>query len=220
MQIYVNQHDFFISRDRIEAASAIVSSPLWELLPDPDRPAPRKEPGLTALYDDIRAQITQEAQIIEAVFPQPPVVMQVFLQRVFAQVVQGYVEQLLATAQSSSTLAFLRILAAVHGSTSQLIHDLKEHEFFRNGHVAGPVFAANSLHAAGMSAASLSSPTAPVATQGASHSAISIMLDQQVDELFGQYLDHGRYAEREAKCLTELYAGYLLKFTNWHVGRS
>lgn len=50
-------------------------------------PAPKTEPKLAALFNEIRTTVDQEAQIIQAVFPQPAVVMQVFLQRVFAQVV-------------------------------------------------------------------------------------------------------------------------------------
>ena len=49
--------------------------------------SPKTEPTLAALYEEIRTTVYQEAQIIQAVFPNPPVVMQVFLQRVFAQVV-------------------------------------------------------------------------------------------------------------------------------------
>ena len=60
----------------------------WESLPDPDAPAPKAEPGLHSLFEEIRVTVGQEAQIVTAVFPSPAVVMQVFLQRVFAQVVR------------------------------------------------------------------------------------------------------------------------------------
>jgi hypothetical protein len=59
----------------------------WKKLHDPDVPAPDKEPGLDALFDEIRLTVSQEAQIIQAVFPIKEEVMKVFLQRVFAQVV-------------------------------------------------------------------------------------------------------------------------------------
>lgn len=42
---------------------------------------------MDALFKEIRVTVSQEAQIIKAVFPNPSVVMQVFLQRIFAQVV-------------------------------------------------------------------------------------------------------------------------------------
>ena len=42
---------------------------------------------MAALFKEIRVTVSQEAQIVKAVFPHPSSVMQVFLQRVFAQVV-------------------------------------------------------------------------------------------------------------------------------------
>lgn len=40
------------------------------------------------LFTEIRSTVETEAQIVKAVFPNPSVVMQVFLQRVFAQSVR------------------------------------------------------------------------------------------------------------------------------------
>lgn len=57
----------------------------WDSLPDPDQIAPKNESSLKELLGEIRATVGQEAQIVQAVFPNPPFVMQVFLQRVFAQ---------------------------------------------------------------------------------------------------------------------------------------
>ena len=101
----MNQHDFFISRNRVQELSEVESGQLyftfcsvsvnqsqtagllsrWETLPDPDSGPPKKEPGLADLFAEIRTTVAQEAQIVQAVFPNPPMVMQVFLQRVFAQ---------------------------------------------------------------------------------------------------------------------------------------
>ena len=57
----------------------------WETVADPDSPVPAAESGLTALFREIRNTVGQEVQIVQAVFPNPSLVMQVFLQRVFAQ---------------------------------------------------------------------------------------------------------------------------------------
>jgi hypothetical protein len=62
------------------------------LLPDPDTSPPKSEAGLAELFAEIRATVDTEAQIVKAVFPNPPVVMQVFLQRVFAQSVSHCLE--------------------------------------------------------------------------------------------------------------------------------
>jgi Exocyst complex component Sec10 len=63
----------------------------WNSLPDPDAPPPKVEAGLLDLFQEIRVTVDQEAQIVKAVFPHPSVVMQVFLQRVFAQSVSAFI---------------------------------------------------------------------------------------------------------------------------------
>lgn len=99
----MNQHDFFINsvKEAKQVDDAVLSvyqslNPTsthalfdrWNLLPDPDTSPPKSEAGLTDLFLEIRATVDTEAQIVKAVFPNPPVVMQVFLQRVFAQSVR------------------------------------------------------------------------------------------------------------------------------------
>lgn len=105
MQVYVNQHDFFINRvreiqvsndDEMWVPSRLQEGGLterlfrrWESIQDPDAAVPTTESGLTALFTEIRNTVGQEAQIVQAVFPNPSLVMQVFLQRVFAQSVSA-----------------------------------------------------------------------------------------------------------------------------------
>ena len=89
VQMYVNQHDFFISKNRVLELNTVEGNQLWETLSDPDISPPKAEPGLTALFDDIRSTMKMESQIVQVVFPNPPSVMQVFLQRVFAQPVSN-----------------------------------------------------------------------------------------------------------------------------------
>lgn len=67
--------------------TADVSRFSWATIGDPDSPPPTSEPGMIALVREIKVTVSQEAQIVKAVFPNPIAVMQVFLQRVFAQVV-------------------------------------------------------------------------------------------------------------------------------------
>jgi exocyst complex component 5 len=100
VQVYVNQHDFFINRVRkdMESDDTVLSvfcdhvimvaysyTARWRSLADPDTIPPKTESSLAELLVEIRATVGQEAQIVQAVFPNPSFVMQVFLQRVFAQ---------------------------------------------------------------------------------------------------------------------------------------
>jgi hypothetical protein len=198
---------------------------MWESLADPNQAAPKTEPQLAALYSDIKDQISQEAQIIEVVFPHPVVVMQVFLQRVFAQVIQSHLEKLISAAQGSSTLAFLRVLALARFSTAQLVNDIKAHDFFRSSSsITSSTTETYTLARRGSDDADVDNKASVGVIQaisgGPGISALSSMLDQQLEELFGQHLDNSRYVERECKSLTELYASYLLQFARWHVSIS
>lgn len=49
-----------------------------------------------------------------------------------------------------------------------------------------------------------------------SGSVMGAMLDQAVEELFVPYMEGMKYLDRESRNLTELYAAYLLKFSNYH----
>ncbi|CAL1701173.1 unnamed protein product [Somion occarium] len=204
VQVYVNQHDFFINRVR-ENSSADANE-IWETIPDPDLKPPTTEPGLAELFQEIRTTVGQEAQIVQAVFPNPPVVMQVFLQRVFAQSIQQQMEQLVNMALSISDLSFLRILQMVHRETSHLVEDLKGYELpstIPRSPIEGGEFKRSLTGAP-------SAPTAATAT------SISTMLETAMEELFIPYTEGQRYLERESKSLSELYASFLTNFTRYH----
>lgn len=69
-------------------AFADLSPSRWGPLPDPDASPPTHEPGLSKLCDSIRKTVEEEVKIVEHVFPNPGTVIQIFLQRVFAQSVR------------------------------------------------------------------------------------------------------------------------------------
>ncbi|TKY90557.1 hypothetical protein EX895_000555 [Sporisorium graminicola] len=120
VQIYVNQHDFFISKDRVGEANGIELSQIWTHMADPDYPPPRSEPSLSALFNEIRQTVEIEAQIISAVFPSPLVVMQTFLQRVFAQSVQGFVEVIMDKAMQVNAPSFVGAGGTIDPKTAAL----------------------------------------------------------------------------------------------------
>ncbi|WVQ97920.1 hypothetical protein IAU59_005038 [Kwoniella sp. CBS 9459] len=198
VQIYVNQHDFFISKDRlleeavnpVDGANGADKPPdLWATIGDPDAAPPTVEPGLDALFKEIRVTVSQEAQIVKAVFPNPSAVLQVFLQRVFAQVIQQHLESLLSRAATISTLAVLRILHLTHSICSTLVDDLKSYDLTLGGPSKGPTAAGGPL---------------------------AMMLDHSLEEMFVPWLEGTRYLESESKNLVELYAGLLSRFTRYH----
>ncbi|KAF5333682.1 hypothetical protein D9611_002557 [Ephemerocybe angulata] len=202
VQVYVNQHDFFINNVR-EGAAEDVS--LWNLLGDPDASPPKTELGLAELFAEIRATVDTETQIVKAVFPNPPVVMQVFLQRVFAQSIQQYMEQLLHRGADVSDLGYLRILQLVHIQASLLVEDLKAHEL--------PAVSARTPYEAAEFRRSITG-SAPVTIS--TPAAISTMLETAMEELFVPYTEGQRYLERESKSLSYLYQSLLGSFGRYH----
>ncbi|KAF7798338.1 hypothetical protein EIP86_009559 [Pleurotus ostreatoroseus] len=204
IQVYVNQHDFFINRVREIQVSQ--DDEIWESIPDPDAPIPTTESGMRALFKEIRSTVGQEAQIVQAVFPNPSLVMQVFLQRVFAQSIQLQLETLLNRGAALSDLAFLRVLQMVHQQVTQLVEDLKSFEL-PAVIPRSPIdqsdfnFPTNAANAAGGAATTVT---------------ISAMLDTAMEELFVPYIEGQRYLERESKSLSELYASFLTNFTRYH----
>ncbi|KAF8917823.1 exocyst complex component Sec10-like protein [Mucidula mucida] len=204
VQVYVNQHDFFINNVRESKHNDDVL--LWNTLPDPDANPPKSEVGLTELFSEIRGTVDTEAQIVKAVFPNPPVVMQVFLQRVFAQSIQQHMEQLLHRANTMSDLSYLRILQLVHVQASVLVEDLKAYEL--------PAVSTRAPYEAGEIRRSIMSPTTS-AGSGPS-TTVSTMLETAMEELFVPYTEGQRYLERESRSLGALFAGLLTAFTRYH----
>ncbi|KXN89566.1 Exocyst complex component sec10 [Leucoagaricus sp. SymC.cos] len=204
VQVYVNQHDFFInSGQKAKPAGDVV---LWRSIADPDTGPPKSELGLAELFEEIRVTVDQEAQIVKAVFPNPPMVMQVFLQRVFAQSIQQYMEQLLHRGAEISELAYLRVLQMVHMQTSSLVDDLKSHEL--------PHVSPRTPYEATEFRRSLTGST-PI-TGHATTASVGAMLETAMEELFVPYTEAQRYMEREVKSLGVLYANLLAAFSRYH----
>lgn len=206
VQIYVNQHDFFIN-----SAGEITETQdpaVWNRLPDPNASPPTTEAGITNLFKEIRSTVDQEVRIVKAVFPNPAVVMQVFLQRVFAQSIQQYMEQLLNKGSSVSDLAYLRMLQLVHSRCTSLVEDLKVHEL--------PVTSIRSAIIDEPSDLRSSLSTSAVALSGAPATSMSIMLETAMEELFVPYREGQRYLERESRSLGALYSSFLSNFARYH----
>ncbi|KAI0700755.1 exocyst complex component Sec10 [Cytidiella melzeri] len=205
VQVYVNQHDFFINRVRESDNSN--NDALWEQLPDPDSSVPAAEAGLSDLFQEIRTTVGQEVQIVQAVFPNPPYVMQVFLQRVFAQSIQQQLEILVSRGAALSDLAFLRMLQMVHHQTAALVEDLKGYEL--------PSIIPRSPVDSTDFGRALNTATANTAA-AATAATVSTMLETAMEELFVPYTEGLRYLERESKSLSELYTSFLTNFTRYH----
>ena len=160
----------------------------WETLPDPDSLPPVRESVLASLCSTVRKTVAEKIKIVERCIPQPSVVIQIFLQHIFAQSVcirrllrlalsilllqiQQYLEQLLNRAAQLSPLAFLRMLRVSHAQTAALVEVSKSYD---------------------LSQMSPRSADANRAAVQSSSVAISTMLDASMDELFVPYMEGSR----------------------------
>ncbi|KAK9468743.1 exocyst complex component Sec10-domain-containing protein [Lipomyces arxii] len=125
IQIFVNQHEFFIVKDKLLHEFEPDDSDLFQKLSDPNCTDIPFDKATLKLFDEIRATVKQECGIIKQVFPHPDDVLRVFLQRLFAQTIQQRVELKLSQAKSISTLAYLRVLERAHSDIGKLVADLK-----------------------------------------------------------------------------------------------
>ncbi|KAH8844876.1 hypothetical protein MCOR27_002078 [Pyricularia oryzae] len=125
--LFVNQHQFFIDKDRLVADEVNADSELWDLLADPDAEPPGIESSLQAHLDDVKGTIIDESLLIKRSFPFYETVMIKFIQRMFQQSIQQRLEQVLEKANTVSSLAFLRSLHASRSYIGTLVEDLKAH---------------------------------------------------------------------------------------------
>ncbi|CAO3671954.1 unnamed protein product [Rhizopus stolonifer] len=191
VQIYVNQHEFFMSNMAMDDTEQMRESEDNANLSNPDLPPPEVDTSLVKLYDDIRITVRREAGIISSVFPQPATVMQVLLQRVFAQSIQNHIEMLLLRSERYSDLAYLRTLASTHAETKRLIENLK---FYCDKEV--PLRDAADING-------LPTSASPDET-----------LDRCMDDLFVTYTEGGRYLKKEQESLRKLFGNIISEFLN------
>ncbi|EMR11691.1 hypothetical protein PNEG_00127 [Pneumocystis murina B123] len=192
---FVNQHDFFIVPKNLQEQGINKNDEIWKELSDPDINISESDflvkSNFQSLVDLVRKTIKTEYNIIRSVFPNPSVVFQVFLQRIFAQSIQLRLEEIIKYAELNSTLAYLRVLQATHSSLTDLVEDLKSFE-----------------------QTSLSSDLSNEFSGLASYA-----LEQCLNDLFIPYLEGSRYIEKERKSLNELYSSFLCNFNLYHAQR-
>ncbi|KTW29304.1 hypothetical protein T552_01259 [Pneumocystis carinii B80] len=189
---FVNQHDFFIAPKNLQEQGINKNDEIWKELSDPDINVSESDflmkSNFHSLIDLVRKTIKTEYNIIRTVFPNPSVVFQIFLQRIFAQSIQLRLEEIIKYAELNSTLAYLRVLHVTRSSLTDLVEDLK-------------LFEQTSL------SSDLSNEFS---------SLVSYTLEQCLNDMFIPYLEGSRYIEKERKSLNELYSSFLSNFNLYH----
>lgn len=116
--------------------------------------------------------------------------------------IQQYLETLFAKAAGVGTLALLRMLKLTHSQCSLLIEDLKQYDFSGSG---------------GETTGTATYISTDRRTGATTSVTLGAMLDGQMEEIFSQYLEGGRYLELETKWLVIAYKDLTEKFHKYHV---
>ncbi|KAJ3152868.1 Exocyst complex component 5 [Geranomyces variabilis] len=137
IRAYVNQHEFFMNESEVDETQPQDDEEGNEANDEPESEA------LAKLCDEVRRTCKKEWEVIRAVFPNAPVVMQQFIQRIFAQSIQTQLESDLRRGDDESVLSYLRALFKAHSTILALANDLhKLDEDVVAGNAGKPVLTA------------------------------------------------------------------------------
>ncbi|KAL7748429.1 Exocyst complex component 5 [Sorochytrium milnesiophthora] len=220
MQAFVNQHSFFTLQFHVGEI-------------DPHT-ATQPNYGLVKMFQQLRATVYQDWDVVSVVFTNAPQVIQSFLQRVFAQSVQTYAETLLDKALAISTLTYLRVLTGAHRAATQLAKDFSHFDeqvllpylvstgVVPSSSAAAVAAAANASGAASATGASTAPaiPTSLGYRNGVPISfSINIAVQRCMEDLFVPFVDGARYLDKETRCMSESIDSVLTDFNTYYLNR-
>lgn len=113
LQTYVAQHSFFINLLKVESGT-------------PMQGEKDNNSSLVRLYEEILQTVTNEWDVIYQIFPNASAVMHNFLQRIFAQSIQNFLEHRLVEDSFSNPLDYLKALESAHKETVTLANSLRD----------------------------------------------------------------------------------------------
>lgn len=129
VQAFVSNNNLLLEADRAESpeeSSILDNEKIWTQLSDPDYREAVRDEATEALLDRLRVAIKGQARIIQQVFQNTIPVLKIFIQRVFAQMIQNKVGTLLQYSSSIDSLAHVRVLHALYILVGDFTKDIKE----------------------------------------------------------------------------------------------
>lgn len=131
VQTFVSQNDLLLESERDEDENnplILDNEAVWVSLSDANFVAGDFLRGDAAelLLNRLRVAIKGQARIVQQVFEDPIPVLQIFVQRIFAQMIQNKVGTLLQYSLSTSSLAHVRVLQALYSLVGDFTKDVKE----------------------------------------------------------------------------------------------
>ncbi|RKP34698.1 exocyst complex component Sec10-like protein [Dimargaris cristalligena] len=218
VQTYVNQHEFFMKMAETQVTQAEQSYQSLTGINDLSASPHTLDSGLSSFFRSIGKMLCHEWSVISAVFPNALAVMQVLAQRVFAQSIQNFLENMLQLAEHDSQLAYLRVLAACHACTKQLVQDLQQ---FDQDTIV-PFLSAQNTDQPGSRPAGQGAGPAPINTVSTtmllgtqSAASFSVTLVRCTDDLFVPYIENQRYVDVENRFLLTAFQTLVARFLGY-----
>ncbi|ORX47562.1 exocyst complex component Sec10 [Piromyces finnis] len=115
IQMYINQNKLFL----------ITANQNDFICKDTEDDIIIVNPELSRLYDEIRKSCYEEWEKISKIFPNASYVMKMFIQRIFVQSIQMFIEGILKAAENVSIKLYLRNLYSSYIASKKLIEEIK-----------------------------------------------------------------------------------------------
>lgn len=132
IQSFINQHNFFLDSDEVNKSmtgeSPYLSEDVRDKLMDPNYHIIVYSQELVDMLKNIEEVIKNESKIVKRVFEDSAsYVLQLFIQRTFAQKIEPQLEFLLNSALSFSHLAYVRTLHSLYSLLGKFVKDLTDY---------------------------------------------------------------------------------------------
>ncbi|KAK6460496.1 exocyst complex component SEC10 [Scheffersomyces coipomensis] len=125
VQTYVSKNDIFPPPE-VEENSILDDESIWSQLSSPKFGEVIKDPSTESTLEYLRIQIQSRARETSKIFDDPVHVLKIFIQRVYAQIIQNKISTLLQFSLSVSSLAHVRILHTLYILVGDFTKSLKQ----------------------------------------------------------------------------------------------
>lgn len=126
VQVFVSKHDFMLDKDNTEDSTMLDNEAIWIKLMDPNYGDSAKDDSTDQLLNRLRMSIKAQARIVQQVFEDSTPVLKIFIQRIYAQIIQNKISSLLQYSLSVGSLAHVRVLHSLFILVNDFTSEIKE----------------------------------------------------------------------------------------------
>ncbi|CAH6718205.1 exocyst complex component Sec10p [[Candida] jaroonii] len=142
IQTFVSKNEFFEEEELQDLGKSLLDDEsAWPVLSDVNSSEHIKDEEIYNLLNQLKVTIKGQARIVSQVFQNPTPVLRIFIQRVYAQLIQNKVSNLLTYSLSFGALAHVRVLHMLFQMVNEFTKDLKDffitNEFDNDNELSG-----------------------------------------------------------------------------------